>query len=541
MICLADTKELIDKIMSDEKLKKALNRGDKVYHDEPIIRPASQLKNVTPFRIQKLKNMMWSAKYQILSSERAFYLLSDFMKDYEDDYEEKVKSFDHYLPSYYEMTEPQMRAYFTWRKHVRNGEVKKTFLSFAYVYMYELMNLRGADTPEDAFEKLYDFYRIYKEIDAEICSDALEWLRDFVVYYGLSNEYAKKVFDIKSDLICKRLLTPGHFSDEELFESIALLSAYDIKNSDVYEKYAKLTVYAVCRVYRTLDEYFKEKRLSSLCGYLIGNTCRYPHVMFYKALFYDSKKYKDYIYEVNDMRTYVCTGGRWYISGMLYADHKNLTLGNIVEACDAVLRQKTGLEKEPVYSLKTKYILKIINKEIGSIKVKSVPETPEIEIDVSKLEKIRTSADMIREKLIVDDDLSENYDENISEKNDHRSDVQGSDELTQHISALPDDADGVSCTNITEEINKEDKNDNSESSVSLLDSTESGFLKLVLENADYHSYIKKNRLLISVLADSVNEKLFDVFNDTVLESDGDDVTVIEDYREELEKMFSEGK
>ena len=536
VIGLADTKELINKIMSDEKLQKALNHGDKVYHDEPIIRPASQLKKVTPFRIQKLKNMMWSAKYQILSSERSFYLLSDFMKDYEDDYEEAVKDFSHYLPSYYEMTEPQMRAYFTWRTHVRKGEVKKTFLSFAYVYMFELLNLRGADTPEEAFEKLYDFYSTYRKLDSGICADALEWLKDFVVYYDLPHDYAVKVFDDKTDKACKVLMTPEKASDEELFKAISVFSSYDIENSENYKKYEKLSVYAVSKVYRALNEYFVSHRQSSLFSYCIGSAGRYPHVMFYKALFYDRKKYKQYIYNVSDIRAYICSNGRWFIYSALYTEHKNLTLGNIIEACDAVLKKKTGLANDPVYSLKTKYILKLIEKEIGLIKIKQAPVAPKIEIDVSKLDKIRASADEIRDRLIVDEDESEPLYKKTSEQTvSLSSDLKTEDNTTKIISE-PEQDDSDSKI-ITAEIQFEETDG---SDISLLDSMEAEFLKLVLEDADYHSYIKKNRLLLSVVTDSVNEKLFDVFDDTVLESDGKDALVIDDYREELLKMFSKG-
>ncbi len=61
------------------------------------------------------------------------------MADYEDDfpYEGEFKS---YFPTYESMTNPQLRGYFTWRTHVRGGTVERTSTSFAYVYLYELIN-----------------------------------------------------------------------------------------------------------------------------------------------------------------------------------------------------------------------------------------------------------------------------------------------------------------------------------------------------------------------------------------------------------------
>ena len=45
--------------------------------------------------------------------------------------------------------------------------------------------------------------------------------------------------------------------------------------------------------------------------------------------------------------------------------------------------------------------------------------------------------------------------------------------------------------------------------------------------------------MISILADSINEKLFDNFGDTVIDFFDDEPIVIEDYTEELKNMFPE--
>ena len=45
----------------------------------------------------------------------------------------------------------------------------------------------------------------------------------------------------------------------------------------------------------------------------------------------------------------------------------------------------------------------------------------------------------------------------------------------------------------------------------------------------------------SIIADSINEKLFDIFGDTVIDFLSDDPCVIEDYIEELKKMFPKEK
>ena len=46
-------------------------------------------------------------------------------------------------------------------------------------------------------------------------------------------------------------------------------------------------------------------------------------------------------------------------------------------------------------------------------------------------------------------------------------------------------------------------------------------------------------MLLSVVADSVNEKLFDLIGDTAIIFDGDNPELIEDYIDELKGIISE--
>ena len=51
------------------------------------------------------------------------------------------------------------------------------------------------------------------------------------------------------------------------------------------------------------------------------------------------------------------------------------------------------------------------------------------------------------------------------------------------------------------------------------------------------TYIKADQLMPSIVADTINEAFFDEIGDNILECDGDAVTVVEDYREDILKMF----
>ena len=84
---------------------------------------------------------------------RIFYEQGMFMKDFEDHYEKEVP-FSSYFPSYQAMGYDQLRTYFTWRTRVRQGEIRETSLSYAFLYLYELLNQIGVSDPRDGLEKL---------------------------------------------------------------------------------------------------------------------------------------------------------------------------------------------------------------------------------------------------------------------------------------------------------------------------------------------------------------------------------------------------
>ena len=71
-----------------------------------------------------------------------FYKQGMFMKDFADSYEKSVP-YSQYFPSYQMMGYEQLRTYFTWRAEVRKGNVADTSLSYAFLYIYELLGNIG--------------------------------------------------------------------------------------------------------------------------------------------------------------------------------------------------------------------------------------------------------------------------------------------------------------------------------------------------------------------------------------------------------------
>ena len=62
-------------------------------------------------------------------------------------------------------------------------------------------------------------------------------------------------------------------------------------------------------------------------------------------------------------------------------------------------------------------------------------------------------------------------------------------------------------------------------------------LRSLLKGEAVDELIRENRLMPSLVADAVNEALFDEIGDTVLSCDDDRLSLIEDYREDLARLM----
>lgn len=62
-------------------------------------------------------------------------------------------------------------------------------------------------------------------------------------------------------------------------------------------------------------------------------------------------------------------------------------------------------------------------------------------------------------------------------------------------------------------------------------------LRAVLRGEDAEAAAKVAGRMLSVVIDAVNEKLFDLFGDTVIYDAGDGPAVYEDYEEELKERI----
>lgn len=282
---MKDIKELISTI------------NEKIYKDEPILMTASQLINYTPPKYRQMRkiavdnlindsinnrinnyinnhsynhnnNNANNYVYYDMSS-KTFYDQGKFMEDFEDDYEYKG-DFLKYFPTYQSMNDQHLRGYFTWRTKVRKGDIEKASLSFVFVYIYELLNGIGVNSPEAGYQVLKNFWQVYQHFDNSIDFYMKLWLKDYVIYHNLDKSLLKDIADYNFDKTVLMLLNYNSYTPDEIFNALNSLSSYNLGSSKFYKLYPDDVIQVVYSVFSKLSVYYNKNRKNNICEKFFG-------------------------------------------------------------------------------------------------------------------------------------------------------------------------------------------------------------------------------------------------------------------------------
>lgn len=156
---MADIDRIIEQIVAASRAKTGRAfASSKVYGSEPILMRGSQLASYLPEPVRQMRALARRPEARAWTDARLFVEQGRLMAGYEDNCP-YAGTFQSYFPTYDVMDNQQLRGYFTWRAHVRRGTVEKTSTSFAYVYLYELINGIGVEPGEPAFRAIESFWR----------------------------------------------------------------------------------------------------------------------------------------------------------------------------------------------------------------------------------------------------------------------------------------------------------------------------------------------------------------------------------------------
>ncbi|OUO32097.1 TerB N-terminal domain-containing protein [Olsenella sp. An293] len=525
---MADIDRIIEQIVAASRAKagRAFS-SSKVYGSEPILMRGSQLASYLPEPIRQMRALARRPEARSWTEARLFVEQARLMAKFEDDCPYHG-TFQSYFPTYDVMDNQQLRGYFTWRSQIRRATVEKTSASFAYVYLYELINGIGAAPGETAFRAIESFWKTYRKLDQTLDRYVRPWLVDYAVYHDLDPALALPYADVAHDRAVdvleraqSRALAqapargsrrePRPYgqdisSDERLLEALDELSTHRLAQSRLCRDEPDAVREVTRGVFDRLVRHYHGGRSQDLVESLFGARRAMPHLMFASAVFYPGGRHPDCVYRLGETRVYECRGGIWTCTARHDGGGRSARLGQALRAVDRQLRDALDYPHPLKERGDPKYLTQLVDREIKDyLAWRSAHAPVRVEIDLGKLEGIRSAAAMTREALLVDEERAE--------------------EPTPVEEPAPEGAAEAPVSPAAPESS-------GQSDAPALSREERALLDDLLAGRPPQSASP------DLLVDSINEKLLDLVGDTVLEFDDTGApSLVEDYLDDVRAMM----
>ena len=570
-----DVKMLIERIMAEARTHQSARFSNEIYADEPILKTGRQMQNFLPDQYRKMREISrWQddpkgGAGRWLSEAELFYRQGLLMADFEDDcpYNGTFKS---YFPTYNAMSDRQLRGYFTWRAQVRRGNIEETSTSFAFLYLYELICGIGVENPRDGYDKIKAFWDAYRAFEPGIDRFARVWLQDYAVFHELDPKLLRDSKTVAFDNALIELrraardlvpapapsgmpsarrktseptlpLPPDEAHEERLMAAIDALSTYNLNNSRLDRSHHRDLCHVACAVYVRMARYYDTHRKTGIVASLFGEETAMPYTMFASAVFFAPERHEDCEYRLDPIHIYRCQNGFWECMRIHGSRQKSSKLGEMMRACDQRLR----LALDPGHPLKEekvpKYLAKIIDDEITAwLSWDAAHQPVKIDIDLSQLGHIRSAAAQTREALLIDEEREDGTlaDAEVAVA-ERRETEPVADTIAEPVATTMRQDEAGEPTISTEQFGVVAPllapAPTPADTAPALDPAADAYLRALLEQnaAQTASAVAQSGKSEDMLVDSINEALFDLVGDTVIEFGSAGPQIIEDYEADV--------
>lgn len=456
--------------------------------------------------LRSLHRMIHEQPWQI-SGARAFYEQALLMADYEED--APIVGFMSYFPSFRDMSIPQLRSYFAIRRQLRLGKFPDVSLSYIFVYVYETLMKVGVNTAEEGYEILCELNEGYRKTEPKLSKYLTPWLRDYVVYNNLTSHFAE-VFkaEHEQDKIISLLSSYDTADEQTLFSTFCDIGKYDPRKGVLFKKEESRLVSCTVEVLRHIIPVLEKKLLHRVGTLYTGRRVKRYAPMFSNALFYDPSPVRNVEIKVSPFHRYFCRGGLWTRDEYVGIDVIFVKLvGAILREVDSQLREALGVKPR----LRTSTTVYFYREQIRDVVMawlaedrrrlaEEETERRRVSINYGMLGRIRNDADVVKGKLL---------DGMIIEDED----------------AAPIEPTLPTVEPVSNQTPHEDE------------SREHAFLRLMLTGGDWRQYLRSVHVPEGVMVENINNEMMDKIGDIAIEDNGDGIQLIEDYREDIERLI----
>lgn len=457
---------------------------------------------------------------------KILYKQGMFMKDFTDSYNENTQ-FSSYFPNYQLMNYEQLRTYFTWRTEVRKGNVTETSLSYAFLYIYELLGNIGVDDPQDGLNKLMSFWKKFSIYNKTIDKYVLRWLKDYHIYYELPQPF--------NEFIEKNNLT-NHYTKmtdtDNNFDLFCSISKYDIRSSAFFtEDNSKLITDCFYFITNQLKQVFWANGIHFEEAIFQPTKKMSVWQPFKGALFYQWMKQSDRHIVFSENEIYICSQNNWMTSSVITSDSGRSLIGYILKQMEVILRVATKYKYKLSANVDTVTHTVVGQLKAAGLSLEKIISDAVMEfyrestktvivVDHAALSRIREEALTIQEKLIVPEPEESFIPASAPLTPSFPEPVKPS---SQPMTPTPEPVkESVTKSNIWESL----KN--------ALDETELQALSVLsFGETDIKKFADHNGIMLEVLIDDINIKAMDFIGDNLLD---DEFTIYEDYIDQVKEM-----
>ena len=362
-----EAEQIVRLILDAARESRVLTGG--VYKDEPIIRTGRQAygqHSTAPRRKRRGASSLWelagslaelvseattptphaisqmralarnrSGRVSAYADPQLFYEQARLMEGYEDDCP-YAGTFQRYYPTYEDMTDAQLRGYFTWRTRYRAGEAPEAPLSFLFVHAYELLCGVGVASPVDALAALARLRDTYGQLpgNGALQSYLTTWMSDLAIYHGLDRsllganaegsalERAVAVLD-GAERALLASAAPGQWDasasglplGEDFVSALAAASRYRLERSRIFSDRFDELAECCCAVFARMVDHCHRRRKRGFVDGLFGDAVGEPYAMFRSAVFHDTvrtaRRRPAPSWATSSTRSTACSGSGW--------------------------------------------------------------------------------------------------------------------------------------------------------------------------------------------------------------------------------------
>ena len=541
---------------------------DTVYGETPLPFSKDERERAPspPERIRQMRRLYVYGRESAEARAENFCRQGKFMEDFEDD-APWSGSFTVFYPTYQDLTISQLRGYFSWRSRARRGEFFPIAASAAYLYIYELLNGIGTASPAESLARLRAFEEGFLDAgygDSRMRVNVRRWMLELAVVSNLPVSLALEYADpemLQTDTALGALLSSE--DDAEVFAALCRLGGKKYEKSPAFAEASGRGRRLMADIWRRAEAECRPEG-KAFFEAVFGKKVRFRWQPFANAVYCaetsrevgrlserpggpghgageDAEKAfsEDREYELNKCRRYLCQGGSWQMEAYDKVFFHLHWLRELLHAADARLRRYLGtgkyLTEKPEEAWARPWIDAAIREDERE---RAETARPKIRINLSGLDRIRSDALETQNSLLVEEAPASEAFRAIG-----REDTEGGEAFTaREANGRTEEAGCFGRPEGGEAFAVSEGDDSARDSgeglaAGLLAPEQIQILRTLLRGEPVESILRGQHLMASLVADEINERLYDTFGDNVLECEDDRLSIFEDYKEELREFL----